>query len=120
MPPAAVPVRADTDQLRQVLVNLLLNAAQAMNGIGQLGLSLEVDGAICRLHVDDNGPGIPAADRERVFEPFVSTKQHGEGTGLGLSICRRLIDAHGGQLTALEAPSGGARFCVVLPVQKPL
>lgn len=118
-PERAVPVLADTDQLRQVLVNLLLNAAQAMNGIGSLTLGLEMDAEFCRLTIDDNGPGIPAADRERIFEPFVSTKQHGEGTGLGLSICRRLIDAHGGRLTAHAAPAGGARFCLVLPVQKP-
>lgn len=107
---------ADADQLRQVLVNLLLNAAQAMGGTGQLVIALEQSGDECRLTVDDSGPGIPFAERERIFEPFVSTKGCGEGTGLGLSICRRLVEEHGGRLTAAVAPSGGARFLLVLPL----
>jgi len=67
------------------------------------------------LTVDDDGPGIPEEERERVFLPFVTTKAPGEGTGLGLALCRKLIEAHGGTVTATASPLGGARFRLWLP-----
>lgn len=110
------PIWGDADQLRQVLVNLLLNAAQAMDGEGRIDFSVRTDGESLLIDIDDTGPGISPAERERIFEPFVSTKPPGAGTGLGLSICRRLIDDHDGQINVLSAPTGGARFKLIFPL----
>jgi signal transduction histidine kinase len=107
-------VTADADQLRQVLINLALNAAQAMNGRGRLQFVLGDREGSVELHVDDDGPGIPTADREKVFQPFFSTKARGEGTGLGLPLCRKLIEAQGGEIVASISPLGGARLTVSL------
>ena len=99
-----------------MLVNLLLNAAQALSGRGRLSVELASRGEQVELTVDDDGPGIPAHDHERVFQPFVSTKAPGEGTGLGLALCRKLVEAHGGTISADASPLGGARLRVSLPV----
>ncbi len=107
----------DVDQLRQVMINTLLNAAQAMQGEGRLHITLTSAGKDATIFVDDSGPGIPAADREKVFQPFFSTKAHGEGTGLGLALCRKLVEAQGGQIVVEEAPLGGARLIVSLPLE---
>jgi signal transduction histidine kinase len=109
-------VTGDADQLRQVLINVLLNAAQALQGGGQLQVSLARQSDHALIHVDDSGPGIPEADRERIFQPFYSTKAHGEGTGLGLPLCRKLVEAQGGEIYAHQAPMGGARLLVLLPL----
>jgi signal transduction histidine kinase len=66
-----------------------------------------------RIRIADSGPGLPAGLEERIFDPFVSTKE--TGLGLGLSICRRIVDAHGGSITAANSPTGGAVFEVQLP-----
>jgi CheY-like chemotaxis protein len=68
------------------------------------------------IEVSDSGPGIPAQDRERVFEPFVTTKPIGEGTGLGLFVCRNIVRGYGGEVSVQDRPGGGALFRVVLPV----
>jgi signal transduction histidine kinase len=107
----------DADQLRQVLVNLLLNAAQAMAGRGRLTVTLRREGEQAVLEVADSGPGVPPELRERIFEPFFSTKRSGEGTGLGLAICRKLVEDHGGRLTVAEGAAGGARFRIELPLR---
>lgn len=112
----SLPLLGDADQLRQVLVNLLLNAAQAMAGRGRIWVRAEL-GAALVLEVEDDGPGIGEELRERIFEPFFSTKNRGEGTGLGLSVCRKLIEAHGGTLLAAAASQGGALFRLTLPAQ---
>lgn len=111
------PLVADADQLRQVLVNLLLNSAQAMAGEGQVQIDLGCDSEGCTLTVRDNGPGIPESMRESIFEPFVTSKGRGEGTGLGLSVCRKLIENHGGRITLVPANGGGATFNIWLPRQ---
>jgi len=106
---------ADADQLRQILVNLLLNAAQAMEGKGHIAVSLSrVDGRL-RIDVCDSGPGIPPDLHELIFAPFFSTKPSGEGTGLGLSLCRRLAEEMGGEL-ALCPQEQGACFRLELPL----
>lgn len=115
-PAGTLYVTADADQLRQVMINILLNAAQAMQGVGMLRVTLEGRSGQVWIHVDDNGPGIPEADRERVFQPFYSTKAHGEGTGLGLPLCRKLVESQGGEIVALQSPLGGARLSVSLPL----
>lgn len=115
-PPEPLEVFADPDPLRQVLVNLLLNAAQAMGGSGEVAVTLERAGEQVSLTVDDSGPGVPLELRERIFDPFFSTKGSGEGTGLGLSLCRKLMEEQGGSLFVADAPAGGARFGLLLPV----
>ncbi len=109
-------VTGDTDQLRQVMINVLLNAAQALQGAGQLKISLLKKSDHALVHIDDSGPGIPEVDREKVFQPFFSTKAHGEGTGLGLPLCRKLVEAQGGEIFVHKAPLGGARLSVSLPL----
>ncbi|RME41002.1 MAG: ATP-binding protein [Deltaproteobacteria bacterium] len=107
-------VRGDADQLRQVLVNLLLNAAQAMQGRGRIDLELDQNGGLVELLVRDDGPGVPAEVAEKIFEPFYSTKSSDEGTGLGLSLCRKLVEDHGGSLD-LVASDRGACFRLAFP-----
>lgn len=115
-PPAQkVSLTADADQLRQVLVNLLLNAAQAMQGRGRLVVTVGEEGEFVVMTIDDSGPGIPSHDVEKVFQPFVTTKAPGEGTGMGLALCRKLVEAHGGTIRAEVSPLGGARLQVRLP-----
>jgi two-component system NtrC family sensor kinase len=117
--PGTLPrVLADEHRLGQVLVNLLLNAGDAMDGKGQVTLAAEgVDdprGRRVRLIVDDTGPGIAADVLPRLFDPFFTTKEVGKGTGLGLSISASIVDAFGGTLHAENLPGGGARFVVAL------
>jgi signal transduction histidine kinase len=116
VPPAQeIRLTGDADQLRQVLVNLLLNAAQAMQGRGRLKVVLEQKGPVVELTIDDNGPGIPREDVERIFQPFVTTKAPGEGTGMGLALCRKLVEAHGGTIHAEASSLGGASLRIRLP-----
>ncbi len=106
-------VRADRDQILQVLLNLVQNGEQAMGGRGLVRLHAHLQEGGVAFDVDDRGPGLPASDRERIFEPWFTTKD--AGTGLGLAIARRIAEEHGGSLEALEAPGGGARFRLLLP-----
>lgn len=108
------PFPFDADQLRQVLWNLLLNGAQAMNGRGKLLVETAVSGSAATVTVTDSGPGIDPSVLDRIFDPFFTTKK--KGTGLGLAICRRIAQAHGGQLHAANARSGGAAFTLSLPL----
>jgi two-component system NtrC family sensor kinase len=105
-------VRGTDDRWTQVLLNLLLNAADAIEGEGTISIALEHDeaaGAVL-LSVSDTGPGIAKEVRDRLFEPFVTTKPPGSGTGLGLAVCLTLVEDLGGTLEAGDAPGGGARF----------
>jgi two-component system NtrC family sensor kinase len=105
--------RADAGPLSQIVINLLLNAAQAMGGQGGVRVSTRREGAEVRLEVEDTGPGIPADVMPRLFEPFFTTKE-GKGTGLGLAVSLHLVQSMGGRLTARNVPGGGARFTVHL------
>jgi signal transduction histidine kinase len=103
-------------ELQQVLFNLLLNAAQAMEGRGVIEASTErYAGGRIRLRVRDSGPGIPEKDLQRIFEPFFTTKAPGEGTGLGLAICYEIVHELGGSLTASNPSGGGACMELTLP-----
>jgi two-component system NtrC family sensor kinase len=112
------PVEADHNQLQQVFVNLVHNAAQAMHtsGVGtRIAVSaLPVDDGIS-VTVRDDGPGVPADMADRIFEPFFSTRSEGEGTGLGLSICQRIIKEHKGSICLVRDSGQGAVFRVELP-----
>lgn len=111
------PIRGDRVQLQQVLVNLLINAGQAMSDQpGSRTITLRaaaVDSENLAITVQDSGPGIPPYDLPRLFDPFFTTK-HG-GMGMGLAICRTTVKAHGGQLTAESIPGAGATFRLTLP-----
>ncbi len=108
-------VLADPQQLQQVFMNLLLNAADAMPGGGVITMRTICDPVKrnVRIEIDDEGPGIAEDLRETLFEPFVSTKA--KGAGLGLAVSKRLVEEHGGIITAENRLEGGARFTVVLP-----
>lgn len=109
-------VRADEHHLQQVLVNLLINAADAMGGQGRIVVASVVDARSVALLIADEGPGIPAADLPHIFDPFFTTKEPGEGTGLGLSISQSLVESFGGTIEVRNRPEGGAEFVVRLPV----
>ena len=109
-------------QLRQVILNLIMNAVEAMASIKDRARVLHVCSEIndqrhVVVMVEDTGTGIEEADRNRVFEAFFTTKP--EGMGMGLSICRSIVEAHGGRITALRANPHGSMFQVVLPVEEP-
>jgi len=111
--PADLTSNIDPDQVRQVLANLFTNASQALKGRGQIWVEAEpmADGG-ARVRVRDDGPGIPAEDRGRVFEALYTTKA--KGSGLGLALCRRILEAHGGTVE-IEPRSDGASFLLVFP-----
>ena len=113
--PSATRVVCDAHLMETVLRNLLYNAVRYARAHIVVSLVIQPD-ASYRLCVDDDGPGIPQADRQRVFESFVQlehTAQHKAGFGLGLAIVRRMVEWHGGTTTVGESPLGGARFCLV-------
>jgi signal transduction histidine kinase len=116
LPDRPTPVLADAGQIRQVLLNLLLNALDATPTGGTVAVELEktADGRELLLRVADTGPGLPATLGESIFEAFVSTKE--AGLGLGLTICKRIVEAHDGAITAANRPQGGAAFTVRLPL----
>ena len=112
-------VRADADQLVQVLANLVVNAEHVLAPLGTDG-EFTITTRLSRLQnevvidIQDNGPGIPEPIRARVFEPFFTTKTVGEGTGIGLAFCHRVIASHNGTIEVNEAASGGAHFSIRL------
>ena len=109
----APPTLADASLLQIVFHNLLVNGAQAMQGRGDITVSVDGDGSACRIQFADQGPGIPPEVREKVFTPFFTTKTR--GSGLGLPTCRRLIEAHRGTLAIECPPQGGTTVTVTLP-----
>jgi CheY-like chemotaxis protein len=113
------PVKASSSRLEQVFVNILINAAQAI-GAGsptqhEIRIGAHADDANVIIEICDTGPGIAPELRERIFEPFFSTKEAGVGTGLGLAVCRSLVEQFGGKITA-EAAARGTRMTIQLPV----
>ena len=108
-------VPADSDKLRQVLLNLILNAVQAVEPGGRVTLVVEPAGRQMLVRVRDNGPGIPAEKLKRVFEPFFTTRPG--GTGLGLAIARGIVVEHGGRIDIASAPGDGTTVTVALPMR---
>jgi signal transduction histidine kinase len=118
-------IRADADQIQQVLVNLITNAYQALREVQpprQVTLTTRCDAARTRitLEVVDTGPGMPPALQARIFEPFFTTKPPGVGTGLGLSLCQGIIEGHDGTIRVTSQPGQGTVFRVELPVGETL
>ena len=101
-------------ELEQVLLNVFLNAAQAMQGSGRIEAQARTHDGRIELSVRDSGPGIAPEHLPRVFEPFFTTKQPGEGTGLGLAISYETVHQLGGSIHAANDPRGGARFDIIL------
>ena len=108
-------VRLDAEQIRRVIINLVDNAIEAMERRGQIVVETQLDGAnsVVRLIVADDGPGIPPAEREKLFLPYYSTKRR--GSGLGLAIVRRIIAEHGGSIDVGDNTPRGTRFTIELP-----
>jgi len=123
------PFRMDSDQLRQVFENLLINAGEAAGDAGTVSVEIERVPApaganeqdswgefdeLVVVRVEDSGPGIPDEVRERIFHPFFTTKI--QGSGVGLSTVKKIVDSHGGLIDVDRAGLGGARFTVRLPM----
>ncbi len=108
----------DRQRIQQVLINLINNAVQAMDGSGEIAVSGSIlrDRGIARISVVDNGPGIPREIQEKIFDPFFSTKDVGEGSGLGLSITHEIVTKHHGRIYLKSEPGKGAAFIVDIPV----
>ncbi|HVN37080.1 MAG TPA: HAMP domain-containing sensor histidine kinase [Myxococcota bacterium] len=112
-------LRGDAEKLRRVLINLIANALDALEGAGVQKPRIEVTagenlaGTECWVRVRDNGPGIAPESLSKIFSPFYTSKER--GTGLGLAISKKLVDAHGGSIEAQSAPGAGAEFTVAIP-----
>lgn len=116
LPDPPLRLLVNGQQLVQVLTNLLRNATQA-EGVRRIRLAARRrDDSLC-LTIEDDGCGIPEADRARVFDPFFTTKPVGQGSGLGLSMVHRIINDHGGSIGAFDSALGGAGFEIVLPLE---
>ena len=114
---ALPPVSSDAQQLYHLLMNIILNAAQAMKGKGVLTLKTYYrteQSRVC-IEISDTGPGIPEEALPHIFEPFFTTKDEGKGTGLGLSLAYNIVESHGGRMSARNNPQKGATFIIELP-----
>ena len=112
------PARAvgNGNQIQQIIVNLLVNALQAIGGKGRISVTTGAgQPGRAQIVVSDDGPGVPPDIAGRIFEPFFTTKPEGQGTGLGLSICYRIAEEHGGSIHYESVPGGGAAFVVDIP-----
>jgi two-component system OmpR family sensor kinase len=115
-PPVSVPGHADS--LRMMISNLVDNALRYTPAGGRVDVGLQVDGGQACLTVTDTGPGIPAGERERVFDRFYRLSGADiPGSGLGLAIVRQVVQLHGGSVELEDAPGGGLRACVRLPAE---
>jgi PAS domain S-box-containing protein len=114
-----LPVKGDSIQLQQVILNLMLNAFSAMSGSerGERRLVVRtrsIDKSNVLIEVEDSGTGIPEEKLESIFDPYITSKP--EGLGMGLSICRSIVERHGGKIWAANNPEGGAKLLITLPV----
>lgn len=114
--PALPPLECDPSQLRQVLLNLTLNAIQAADQPGAVHIEAIAEAGAVQLEIRDHGPGIPADVRNHLFEPFFTTKH--DGTGLGLAVTRTIIESHGGRIAVEPNSPRGARFLITIPLQQ--
>lgn len=110
-------IQAVAGQLEQVMINLITNAVHAVESGGKIIVrAAPIDEHTVLIEVSDSGPGVPEADRERIFEAFFTTKADGKGTGLGLPIVRNIVEQHRGQISVERSDLGGAAFRVVIPI----
>ena len=104
----------DVEQMHRVLINLIENALEAAGDRAPITVRTETHESMAKLMVIDAGPGVEPAQREQIFQPYISTKQ--SGMGLGLAVVRSTVEHHGGHITVTDAPGGGAQFEIFLPV----
>jgi len=117
LPEHVVPVVGNPVALRRALLNLVVNAGDAVPGVGGwVQVAILSDGDRAVLEVSDNGPGVPEEVRDRLFEPFFSSRRHGRGAGLGLAVVYAIVTEHQGEIEVGESDEGGARFTVRLPL----
>jgi signal transduction histidine kinase len=120
-PGQPLPIQGDADRLFQVLLVLLDNATGHSPPGATVSLDMGRDGHFAWVSVSDRGPGVPGDQRERIFEPFVRTtvgrRVRPDGIGLGLAVARAVVQRHGGMITVDDAPGGGARFTMRLPMR---
>ncbi len=109
-------IRGSSEQLKQVFLNLLMNACDFMPSGGKIVISGTASNGSIELQITDTGPGLSEENLERVFEPFFTTKSGGLGTGLGLSVCESIVKAHNGTIRAGNDPRAGAQFTLTLPI----
>jgi signal transduction histidine kinase len=114
--PGLPPVEHDTGQIHQVLLNLVLNAIQALDGPGSVTVTVAAENGMASVEVKDTGPGIPPETLPNIFRPFFTTKGH--GTGLGLSLAKRVAEGHGGDLSVASKPGHGSTFTLSLPFSR--
>ena len=117
--PELPPIVADTAQLNQVLLNLAVNALQAMPGGGRLWIRTRAEDRFVVLEVEDTGSGMGADVLRQIFVPFFTTKDVDQGTGLGLSVVHGIVSSHGGTIAVDSRPGAGSRFTVRLPSHQP-
>jgi C4-dicarboxylate-specific signal transduction histidine kinase len=111
-------IYVNVQEIEQVLINLLVNASHALEGMAdaQIKISASLNNNMLEVFIEDNGPGIPAEKQESIWMPFFTTKSAGKGTGLGLYICKGIIQKHSGSLSYYQAHPAGAGFKISLPV----
>jgi len=121
LPDDLPPMHVDATLIVQLLDNLLENAAKYTPAGSRVSISARAEGGSLTLIVEDDGPGLPAGDQDRLFEKFQRGRSESEvaGAGLGLAICRAIARAHGGDIRAANRTEGGARFEVTLPIEEP-
>jgi two-component system NtrC family sensor kinase len=112
-------IRCSPQQLKQVFLNLTINAIHAVEGSGAVAITTRVEHNQIRVWIDDDGCGIDESVLERIFDPFFTTKEVGQGTGLGLSISHEIIRGHGGEIIVEPKAESGSRFSVTLPLSDP-
>lgn len=117
LPPDPVTLTFDSQQLQQVIINLVQNAVQAMPDGGRLRVHLQRDDGVAVIEIEDTGSGIPPEHLARVFDPFFTTKPEGQGTGMGLSVSYGIISRHHGTIHVSSKPGEGALFTIRLPMQ---
>jgi signal transduction histidine kinase len=110
-------VEHDSDQIHQVLLNLLLNAVQAVTGAGTVNVEIGSQDGFASVAVSDTGRGISSEHLSNIFRPFYTTK--GNGTGLGLSLARRIVEEHHGRIEVNSVVAKGSKFTVLLPFHAP-
>jgi signal transduction histidine kinase len=115
--PELPEVEHDSDQIHQVLLNLLLNAVQAVDGAGTITVEISPREDYASVTVSDTGRGIPPQHLSNIFRPFYTTK--GNGTGLGLSLARRIAEEHQGRIEVTSIVGKGSKFTVLLPFRMP-
>jgi len=118
MTPTLPLIMADTQQLNHMFMNIIINAAQAMEGKGKLTLKTckAQHGNWINIEISDTGPGIPEDVLPHIFDHFFTTKEEGKGTGLGLSMVYSIVENHGGKIIAKSTPGQGTTFIIEFPV----